>query len=156
MQDGYVVFDDPYDPIALGAGALDLERGFAGARPELLFTCGAVALGPIRWQPEINPYPAAALDIHVMSRAVRNLLFAGQLAEFLGLLFDAPALLTHSRGMLRDAVQPVQRDAAGVGYTLARQWVAAVVLLEDIDPAAMYVFPASHRLPVPPGQAVEP
>ena len=155
VRDGFVTLDDPFDPLVLSAAALDLERSFAGACPDLLFSCGAVALGPVRWQPEINPYPAAALDIHYMSRPMRELLFAEPVTELLGLLFDAPTLLTHSRGMLRDAVQPPQRDPAGVGYTLPRRWLTAQVMLEDVDPPSLSCFPGSHRVPAAPGQPLE-
>lgn len=152
VRDGYVTLDHPFDPRVLNAAALDIERGFAGACPDLLFSCGAVALEPVLWQPEINPYPAAALDFHYLSGAMRALLFAEPIAALLGLLFDAPALLAHSRCMLRDAAQPPQRDGDGVGYTLPRQFVSALVTLEDADPASLSCFPGSHRVPASAGQ----
>lgn len=157
VRDGFIVLADPFDPHALAAAALDLERAFAGACPDLLFSCGAVALEPVHWQPEINPYPAAALDLHFMSRAVRELLFAEPLAEMLGLLFDSPALLAHSRGTLREAAQTLQRDGAGVGYSLPRQWVTAFVMLDEATGAAdaPACFPGSHRIPPAQGRKPE-
>ena len=155
VRDGVVLLDQPLDAQVVAAGALDLERGFAGACPDLLFSCGAVALGPATWQPEINAYPAAALDLHYLSHAVRALLFAAPVAELLGLIFDTPALLALSRGMLRDAEQAPHPDAGDAAYTLPRQFVTAWFMLEDTDAAAMQCFPGRHRLPVAPGAAAE-
>lgn len=147
VRDGYACLAAPIDPPIVAAAALDLERVFAGACPDVLFSCSAVGLGPVHWQPEINPYPAAALDIHYVSRAVRTLLFAEPLAELLGLLLEAPALLTHSRGMLRDAPQAPRRDCDRSGFTLSRQFVTAWFVLEDAagEADAMRCAPGSHR-----------
>ncbi len=151
VRDGFIALKDPFDPRALAAAALDLERCFAGACPDLLFSCGAVALGPVHWQPEINPYPAAALDIHYVSHAVRSLLFAAPVAEVLGLLFDTPALLAHSRGVLRGGAQTAQRDGATARFSLPGRFVSASVMLEDRGAGAVRCYPGSHRVPRPGG-----
>jgi hypothetical protein len=152
IRDGFVVLPQ-LDSIAVGAAALDLERGFTGACPDLRFSCGAVALGPVAWMPEINPYPAAALDFHYLSRPVRALMFAEQITEFLGLVFDSPALLAHSRSVLRDAAPRPHRDAGA--YSLPHQFVTAWIALEESGEALEY-FPGSHRLPVSADELAEP
>ena len=47
-------------------------------------------------------------------------------AEVLGLLFDAPALLAHSRGMLRGGAQTAQRDGATARFSLPGRFVSVV------------------------------
>jgi Phytanoyl-CoA dioxygenase (PhyH) len=157
LRDGFLLLDQSLDPRVVAAAALDLERAFAGACPDLLFGCGAVALGPVAWQPEMNAYPAAALDIHYVSHAVRALLFAEPVAELLGLIFDTPALLAFSRGVLRDAAQAPHTDAGGASCTLPRQFITAWFMLDDaaVDPGDVQCFPGSHRLHVAPGGELE-
>lgn len=152
IRDGFVVLPQ-LDAMAVSAAALDLERAFTGACPDLRFSCGAVALGPVAWLPEINPYPAAALDFHYLSRPVRTLLFAQQIAEFLGLVFDSPALLAHSRGVLRDASPAPHRD--GGAYSLPLHFVTAWIALEETTEPLEY-YGGTHRLSLPAGELGEP
>src|SRR6185312_16286503 len=55
VRDGFVVLDRAIDRETVEAAALDLERGFAGAVPDLVFRCETIAGEPMHWQPEINP-----------------------------------------------------------------------------------------------------
>jgi hypothetical protein len=152
IRDGFVVLP-PLDAMAVDAAALDLERAFAGACPDLRFSCGAVALEPVAWMPEINPYPAAALDPHYLSRPVRSLLLAEPVAEFLGLVFDSPALLAHSRGVLRDATPQPHRDAGA--YSLPLQFVTAWFSLEAASVPPEY-HAGTHRQSALPEEPREP
>ncbi len=149
MRDGFVVLDQTIDRRVVELAALDLERMFAGACPDLLFSCGAVTLGPSTWQPEFTPYPAAALDPHVFSHPLRALLLAEPIGEFLELLFRTRVLLTGSRGLLRDAGQTPQLDAASAAYTLPHHFATAWIGLEDVgeEAGAIHYFAGSHRLP---------
>ncbi|HEY1936206.1 MAG TPA: hypothetical protein VGG99_29720 [Acetobacteraceae bacterium] len=149
VRNGFVVLERTIERDVLEAAALDLERGFAGASPHLLFACDALSAAPIHWRPELNPFPADSLDPHFMSRAIRDLAFAEPILEFLGLIFDARPLVAHSRGWLRDAPLRAQRDIAAAAFSLSRQCVSAWIPLEDGagDPDMQFHFPASHRFP---------
>ena len=147
IRDGFILLDAVIDPVIAAAAALDLERGFSGGCPDLRFSCAAVELGAMQWQPEINPYPAAALDLHYLSRPVRRLLFAEQITEVLALLFDSPALLTHSRAGLRDSTPALHRDTLSAAFSLPRQFVTVWVGLDEADPAdPIEYYPGTHLL----------
>lgn len=153
MQEGVVTLEETIGRDRLTPAALDLERGFAGAYPDLLFECPVLGPDRTRWVPEIAPHPAGALDIHWMSRAVRDLIFAPEVTTFLGLLFDPPFLLMHSRGFLRDTM--------AMPATGKRRFVTVWINLEgpDNDAGILLVHPGTHRAaatgilprPLPPG-----
>ena len=122
--------------------ALDLDRAYAGGFPDLKFQCHRVTRDHIHWQPEINPHPAKALDIHHFSPAIRDLMFADAIAEFLGLIFDSKAFASQTLGFLRGSAQeghhgfclcalhhpaPVRRHLVGAGRP--DDWRRRTVLL---------------------------
>lgn len=149
VRNGFAVLDRPIEREVVTAAAETLERGFAGAFPQLLFECRPLSATPIPWQPEINPLPTDSLDPHFLSRAIRDLLFAEPLLEFLGLLFDAPPLVVHSRGRLREAATPAHRTRAAAAFSLPRQWASVWIPLEDANDAAgaRFHYPGSHHCP---------
>ncbi|MDR3535083.1 MAG: phytanoyl-CoA dioxygenase family protein [Acetobacteraceae bacterium] len=144
-QDGFLRLDreaprDRWEP-----AALDIERLFAGGLPDLPFCCPALSPQPVRWQPEIAPHPAAALDVHMVSAPVRALILGDPLAEFLPLLFEDRALLATGRGVLRPPVGPPRRASVLFGCGVPRRFVSVWIALEDAT--ALTVWPGSHRLP---------
>jgi hypothetical protein len=98
----------------------------------LKFACPAVSPDHIPWQPEINALPAEAFDIHHFSPAIRNLMFADAITEFLGLIFESKALASHTFGRLRGSAQDVRQDSAHVTYTIARQFAMSWAALQDV------------------------
>ena len=96
MENGYVILENAIPPLLIDKAALDLDRAYAGGFPDLKFECHAVSPDHIPWQPEINPHPAKALDIHHFSPAIRDLMFADAITEFLGLIFEAKALASQT------------------------------------------------------------
>ena len=117
---------------AADAAALDLDRAYAGGFPDLKFECNAVERNHITWRPEINPHPAKALDIHHFSPAIRNLMFADAIAEFLGLIFESKAFASQTLGFLRGSAQEGHQDSAYVAYSIPRQFAATWTALEDV------------------------
>ena len=117
------------------------------AFPDLKFECHAVARDHIHWQPEINPHPAKALDIHHFSPAIRDLMFADAISEFLGLIFESKAFASQTLGFLRGSAQEGHQDSAYVAYTIPRQFAATWTALEDVTIGAgeLFYYPGSHR-----------
>lgn len=144
-QDGYLLLDRPASRDRWEPAALDLERLFGGALPELPVHCPALAPAPSPWSAEIAPNPADALDVHHLSAPVRALILGDPLAEFLKLLFEERALLAATRGFLRPPIVPPRRASARFGCSIPGRFIATWLALEDaLD---LTVWPNSHRLP---------
>lgn len=139
VQNGYVILENAIPSAIIDRAALDFNRAFAGGFPELKFECHAVSRGHINWQPELNLHPAKALDIHHFSPAIRPLIFADAIAEFLGLIFESKTFASQTLGFLRGSAQ--------VPYTIPRQFAATWVALEDVTIGAgeLFYYPGSHR-----------
>ena len=147
MQNGYVILENAIPASIVEKAAADLDRAYAGGIPDLKFECHAIAPDHIAWRPEINPHPAKALDIHHFSPAVRNLMFADAIAEFLGLIFESKAFASQTLGFLRGSAQEGHQDSAYVVYSIPRQFAATWVALEDVTLGAgeLFYYPGSHR-----------
>ncbi len=144
-HDGVLLLDRTAGRDRVEPAALDLERGFAGACPDLLFECPALFRDPQPWEPEIALNPAAALDIHYVSAAIRSLLLGDPLTEALRLLFDNRSLLAASRGFIRPPPTPPRRASALFGCTIPNRFVSVWIALED--GVELTVWKMSHRLP---------
>jgi phytanoyl-CoA hydroxylase len=146
-NNGYVILEGAVPPALADTAAADLDRAYAGGFPGLKFECHGVAPGHIEWQPEINPHPAKALDIHHFSPAIRDLMFAEAVAEFLGLIFEAKTFASQTLGFLRGSAQEGHQDSAYVPYTIPRQFAATWAALEDVTIGAgeLFYYPGSHR-----------
>jgi hypothetical protein len=147
VKNGYVILEKAIHPALADRAALDLERAYAGGFRDLRFECHAVAPDHIAWRPEINPHPAKALDIHHFSPAIRELMFADAIADFLGLIFEAKAFASQTLGFLRGSAQEGHQDSAYVAYTIPRQFAATWTALEDVTIGAgeLFYYPGSHR-----------
>jgi hypothetical protein len=144
--DGLAVLNRPSNPEYTRAAALIVAQSFTGRFDELRFAAPGPSSEPLRWRPELTEQNAAALDPHMVSRRVRDLLLDPTVTDFLGLLFDARPRLTASRGYLRQAATP-DRDAAWYSHTLPLQFVAVTFDLDDNAEGSALAWPASHRLP---------
>jgi hypothetical protein len=149
VANGYVILEGAIPPSTIDKAALDLDRAYAGGFPDLRFECHAVAPRHIPWRPELNPHPAKALDIHHFSAAIRDVMFADAIGEFLGLIFDAKAFASQTLGFLRGSAQEGHQDSAYVAYTIPRQFAATWVALEDVTIGAgeLFYYPGSHKFP---------
>jgi hypothetical protein len=147
-RDGYLVLDRPATRDRLDAAALDIERIFTGACPGVLFDCPALSTQPLPWQAEITPQPAAALDVHYVSEALRALILGDPLREFLSLLFGTGTLLAASRGFLRQPVGVPRPTSVLFGCSLPRRFVSVQIALED--KTELLAWQGSHLLPAVP------
>lgn len=145
-REGIAALDRPFDREQADAADLAVEQAFTGLFPDLLFACPALDTGPMRWRPELTPHPAAALDPHMVSGAIRDVLLDKAVTDFLTLLFDARPRLFASQAYLRQAAA-AERDVATVAVSLPLQFAAVTFALEDTDRGATLVWPGSHRLP---------
>ncbi|MEJ0020030.1 MAG: phytanoyl-CoA dioxygenase family protein [Acetobacteraceae bacterium] len=147
MNNGYVILENAIPAPVVDRAAADLDRAYSGAFPDLKFECHSVSPDHIPWRPEINPFPAKALDIHHFSQAIRDLMFADAIGDFLGLLFDAKTFASQTLGFLRGSAQEGHQDSAYVAYTIPRQFAATWTALEDVTIGAgeLFYYPGSHK-----------
>jgi ectoine hydroxylase-related dioxygenase (phytanoyl-CoA dioxygenase family) len=148
-ENGYVILEKAVPDDIIDRATTDLEKAYAGEFPMLLFECHSVARHLIKWQPEINACPAKVLDLHHFSPAVRELMFSGAIAEFLGLIFESKAFASQTLGFLRGSAQEGHQDSAYVPYSISRQFAATWIALEDVTIGAgeLFYYPGSHRFP---------
>jgi phytanoyl-CoA hydroxylase len=148
IDQGYVVLGGVIADEVLERALGDHDAAYAGKFEQVLFECPAVVKGNAPWRPEYTDRPAKALDLHWFSPAIRDLIFSPRVAEFLGLLFDAPPFASQSLCFHRGSAQEGHQDSAFVPYTLQRSFAASWIALEDVEAGAGELFyrVGSHRL----------
>jgi hypothetical protein len=146
--DGYVILPNAIPNGLLEPALAAFDKAYAGGCPGLLFECAQVLSGHEPWRKEILEHPAKALDLHHFSCAIRRMIFAPAIVEFLGLIFEAKALASQTLGFLRGSAQENHQDSAYVPYTLGRNFAASWIALEDVTLGAgeLYYWVGSHRL----------
>jgi phytanoyl-CoA hydroxylase len=147
IENGYVILENAIPSSVIDKAAADLDRAYDGGFSGLKFECHAISPNHIPWRPDINPHPAKALDIHHFSPAIRNLMFADAIADFLGLIFESKAFASQTLGFLRGSAQEGHQDSAYVVYSIPRQFAATWAALEDVTLGAgeLFYYPGSHR-----------
>jgi hypothetical protein len=144
--EGIVDLDREFDTDRARESAVIVGQAFTGMFPDLRFDSPASIAEPQPWRPELTEQHVAALDPHMVSSKLRDLLLDKAVTDFLSAIFCAPPKLTASRAFLRESSTP-DRDAAWHAYTVPLQFVAATFALEDSDDGAALAWPGSHRLP---------
>jgi hypothetical protein len=144
--DGIVELNEALDRDQVRDAALIVDQAFTGMFPNLLFGAEAHGIAPQIWRPELTEQPVAALDPHMVSRKVRDMLLDKAVTNFLSLLFGAQPRLTASQAFLRQAAAP-DRDGAWNACSLPLQFVAVTFALEETEAGATLAWPGSHRLP---------
>jgi hypothetical protein len=144
--DGIVEFDRLVDRDQVTAAALAVAQAFTGMFPDALFAPSTSTAEPQPWRPELTEQSVAALDLHLLSRAIRDLLLDRVLTDFLALILGTPPRLIESRAFLREAAPP-DRDVAWHACSLPLQMVAVTFSLEDSHEGPALAWPGSHRLP---------
>jgi hypothetical protein len=145
LRGGFFILDRPLGRAPCEQAALDIDRIFAGACPDIQFECPALANAPIAWQPELTPLASDALDVHYVSRPIRAAILSDVIEEFLTLLFDTNMLLASSRGFLRQPAHPPRRASALFGCSVPRRFATVVICLDDS--VSLSTWPGSHRIP---------
>ncbi len=142
-QDGIAQLERPIEMELTRAAGLAVSQAFTGLFPELRFGAGGVALP---WTPELTSLPVAALDPHLVSRPIRDLLFSPEIRDTLARIFEAPPRLTASRAWLREDTAP-DRDVSWLAHSLPLQCVAVTFSLEEEAPFHLAAWPGSHHWP---------
>jgi hypothetical protein len=143
--DGIVGLERPPDIPQVKAAGLMIEQALTGAFPDLLFSGAPSGAEPQPWQPELTARNVAVLDPHMVSRAIRDLVFDKQVTDPLSALFDSRPRLTATRGFLREQGAP-DRDVAWFAHTLPLQFLAVTFSLDDAE-SGVSAWTGSHRLP---------
>ena len=148
IDNGFVVLESAVPDREVERALADLEAAYSGAFEALLFECRAVSRENTPWQREFNLRPAKALDLHMFSEAIRDLIFSERVMEFVQLVFDAKAFASQSLGFYRGSAQDAHQDSAYVPYTRQRHFVASWIALEDVQAGAgeLFYLKGSHRL----------
>lgn len=148
-EDGYVILNSAIEPALLKKAKEALERAYEGGYENLKFECNSITRDHIAWRDEINGYPSKALDIHMFSADLRNLMFADQVRRFLNILFECQPYASQSLGFLRGSAQESHQDSAYVAYTVPRQFAASWIALEDVTANAgeLFYYPGSQYVP---------
>ena len=148
VQDGYVVLEGAIDDRTLELALRDLDRAYDGTLPNMKYAVHGVGQR-IDWVPEARTSPAKALDIHWLSSAVRDLIFAPRVLNFMHLVFERRALASQTLGFLRGSAQEAHQDSAYVNYTLPMQFLASWIALEDVTPGGgeLFYYVGSQRMP---------
>jgi hypothetical protein len=144
--DGIVELNRNFDREKVRDAALIVDHMFTGMFPDLLFAPTGSGGEAERWRPELTERHMAALDPHMVSRGIRDLLLDKTVTDFLSLIFDARPRLTASQACLREAATP-ERDVAWRAHTLPLQFAAVTFSLDDTEAAPVSVWPGSHRMP---------
>jgi hypothetical protein len=144
--EGIVEYDRPIDLDHTRDAVLIVDHAFTGMFRDLLFVPTSGLAEPQPWRPELTEHPMAALDPHMVSRKLRDLLLDKAITDFLSIIFCARPKLTASRAFLREATTP-DRDVAWHAHSLPLQFVAVTFALESSDDSPEVVWPGSHRLP---------
>ena len=148
-EDGYIILHSAIEPDLLEKARSALERAYGGGYQDLKFECNSITREHIAWRPDINGYPSKALDIHMFSADMRELMFANRVRRFLNILFECQPYASQSLGFLRGSAQESHQDSAYVAYTVPRQFAASWIALEDVTANAgeLFYYPGSHNLP---------
>jgi hypothetical protein len=132
VRDGYVILNAAVPDAVLKAALADFDKAFRGGMPDLRFTCPGVVKEAAPWMPEMLPQPVRAVDIHYMSKPIRQMIFTSEICEFLALIFESRAFATQTLGFLRGSESRVHQDTSYVPYTCATSFAASWIALEDV------------------------
>jgi len=126
----------------------DVNRAWSGRDPNLFvehFDGATKRFSPAA--PHLRGKPAKLLDLHAVSEAVREAIFAPALVTFLRALFERPPLAFQSLSFETGTEQPMHQDTAFVRVRPAMEFVGSWIALEDIDPRSgpFEYYEGSHR-----------
>jgi hypothetical protein len=143
--DGIVELNEAFDREQVRDAALIVDQAFTGIFPDMRFASCAGGVEERPWQPELTEQHVAALDPHMISGKIRDLLLDIVVTTFLSSLFGARIRLVASRAFLRESRTP-DRDVAWNVFSLPMQFVAVTFGLEDSDTGADLAWSGSHHL----------
>lgn len=148
IRKGFCVLERSVPEDVLDAAASEHDAIFNGTDARAKFSYrGADREG--LWSKRVLTQPAKALDTHMHSQAIRNLVLHENIVRFLRGLFDEGVLASQSLGFWRGSQQALHQDCAFVAYCRPLQFVGIWVALEDIlpDSGELVYALASHRSP---------
>jgi ectoine hydroxylase-related dioxygenase (phytanoyl-CoA dioxygenase family) len=151
ITDGYAIVRGAIGDELIDALAPDLDRVFRGETPRRMsyWDKDGHHLDDAR-EEKMMQGEAKLLDIHWVSRAAQDIIFAPVVKRFLTLVFRDRPLAFQSLYFKRGSEQGIHQDTAFVPVAEAPlDFVASWIALEDVEPGVgelLYV-PRSHRLP---------
>jgi Phytanoyl-CoA dioxygenase (PhyH) len=147
IRDGYAIIERAIPTHLLDRAEADFDRAYRGHLPQLLFNIHGIG-HRIVWRPEALTNPAKALDLHWLSPAIRDLMFADAVLDFLHLVFERRAFATQTLGFWRGSAQQAHQDTAFVCYSQPTQFLASWIAMEDVVETAgeLFYYSGSHRL----------
>lgn len=148
ITEGYVVLNKAIPPWTLMRARRALDAAYEGRIPNLKYCCPALGFEVGDYTPGVKDVPCKVLELHALSGAVRDAIFAPAISDFLALIFDRRAMATQSLGFHRGSSQGAHQDTAYVSYSLPLQFAATWIALEDVKAGAGELFyrAGSHKL----------
>jgi phytanoyl-CoA hydroxylase len=148
IEDGYVVLKGAIPSEILDRAEAEFDRAYAGEVAEVQFNVTGIGR-KITWQPEVLTQPAKALDLHWLSSAIRDLIFADEILKFLHLVLERRAFATQTLSFWRGSAQGAHQDSAYVNYSHPMQFLATWIALEDVSEncGELFYYIGSQRIP---------
>jgi hypothetical protein len=148
VRQGYAILPGAVDAATLDAADKAVCSAYDGKLDSVQFECHSVSPTNVKWAPEVKSHPAKALDLHWLSREVREAVFSPAIVNFLGLIFERPPLASQTLTFYLGSGQESHQDSAYVAYSLPQQFAASWIALEDVTLGAgeLEYFLGSHRL----------
>ncbi len=147
-RDGYVIIPGAVDSQAIDRALRDFDRAYDGELPAKMSFWDTEHHRVDASRAHIRKHEAKVLDLHALSEAAQDIVFAPRLARFLHILFERPALAFQSLGFGYGSQQGSHQDSAFVKVNSSLEFVASWIALEDIQPGSgeLEYYPGSHRL----------
>jgi SAM-dependent methyltransferase len=149
-RDGFVILPGVVDAALADAVLDDFERACDG-QLDLKMSYWDDAgrhVAPAR-RDRVQRAEAKLLDLHGVSAAAQDAIFAPAIRRFLDVIFERPPLAFQSLGFYYGSQQPLHQDTAFVRVSSPMEFVASWIALEDIQPGSgeLEYYPGSHALP---------
>jgi hypothetical protein len=149
-RDGFVVLPGAIDHDLLDRVQADIDSAWRGeaplARVEYPTEDGMRVDPPT---PELRERDHKLLNLHTVSDAARDAIFAPRLVRFLELIFEARPLAFSTLAFERGTRQPIHQDTAYVEVSAPLEMAASWIALEDVAEGSgeLEYFVGSHRIP---------
>ncbi len=149
IEHGFVVIEDAVPHAVIDAVRSDIESAWRGDDDrncaEYLVD-GRIDVGAC--SPERRSSQIKLLNMHAVSKATRDAIFAPEVAGFLDLVFERPPLAMSTLAFERGTRQPLHQDTAFVGFSSPLEFAASWIALEDAVGVCgqLEYYVGSHRI----------
>lgn len=151
IENGYVILKDAIPHALIDAVQRDIDKvidtQYEPSR--ICYWKKGEKFSHVAQRQHMKEAEAKLLDMHMLSEAVREAIFAPVLLRFLNLVFERHPNAFQSLAFEYGSQQPIHCDVAFVKVSSPREFVASWIALEDISEGSgeLEYYPGSQRLP---------